>query len=66
MELMPPARFCENGLEISFAYHLRKQAALQNHVDAAISKAINLANENPPSVVKEIFMRAHDLDIINY
>jgi ribonucleoside-diphosphate reductase alpha chain len=49
------------ALEISPDYHLRMQAAFQNHVDAAVSKTVNLAYETPPSVVKEIFLLAHDL-----
>lgn len=49
------------ALEISPDYHLRMQAAFQNHVDAAVSKTVNLANDTAPSVVKEIFLRARDL-----
>ena len=49
------------ALEISPESHLRMQAAFQNHVDAAVSKTVNLAYETPPSVVKEIFLLAHDL-----
>lgn len=49
--------------EISPEYHLRMQAAFQNHIDAAVSKTVNLASDTPPSVVKEIFMRAHDLHL---
>ena len=47
--------------EISPEYHLRMQAAFQNHVDAAVSKTVNLSSDSAPAVVKEIFMRAHDL-----
>jgi ribonucleoside-diphosphate reductase alpha chain len=39
------------------------QAAFQNHVDAAVSKTVNLAPDTPPSVVKEIFIQAHDLHL---
>jgi len=49
--------------EISPEYHLRMQAAFQSHVDAAVSKTVNLAPDASPSVVKEIFMRAHDLGL---
>ncbi|HEX6768880.1 MAG TPA: adenosylcobalamin-dependent ribonucleoside-diphosphate reductase [Candidatus Binatia bacterium] len=47
--------------EISPEYHLRMQAAFQNHVDAAVSKTVNLSSDSAPAVVKDIFMRAHDL-----
>jgi len=47
--------------EISPESHLRMQAAFQNHVDAAVSKTVNLAPDSAPAVVKNIFMRAHDL-----
>ncbi len=49
------------ALEISPEYHLRMQAAFQTHVDAAVSKTVNLANDAPPSVVEKIYLRAHDL-----
>ena len=37
------------------------QAAFQKHVDAAVSKTVNLPPDAPPSKVKKIFMLAHDL-----
>ena len=37
------------------------QAAFQKHVDAAVSKTVNLPSDAPPSTVEEIFMLAHDL-----
>lgn len=49
--------------EILPEYHLRMQAAFQNHVDAAVSKTVNLAPDTPPSIVKEIFIQAHDLHL---
>lgn len=51
------------ALEIAPEYHLRMQAAFQNHVDAAVSKTVNLASDAAPSVVKEIFLRAHELGL---
>jgi len=49
--------------EILPEYHLRMQAAFQNHVDAAVSKTVNLANQATPAMVKEIFLRAHELHL---
>jgi len=49
------------SLEIAPEYHLRMQAAFQNHVDAAVSKTINLPADAPPSAVKEIFLHAREL-----
>ena len=49
------------ALEISFHYHLRMQAAFQTHVDAAVSKTVNLPNDAPQSTVEEIFTLAREL-----
>lgn len=49
------------SLEIAPKYHLRMQAAFQNHVDAAVSRTVNLPADAPPSAVKEIFLRAREL-----
>lgn len=49
--------------EILPEYHLRMQAAFQNHVDAAVSKTVNLANEATPAMIKEIFLRAHEMHL---
>ena len=49
------------ALEIAPEYHVRMQAAFQKHVDAAVSKTVNLPADSPPSIVKEIFTLAHDL-----
>jgi ribonucleoside-diphosphate reductase alpha chain len=49
------------SLEIAPEYHLRMQAAFQNHVDAAVSKTVNLPPDAPLSAVKEIFLRARAL-----
>ena len=49
------------ALEIAPEYHVGMQAAFQKHVDAAVSKTVNLPPDAPLSMVKEIFMLAHDL-----
>jgi ribonucleoside-diphosphate reductase alpha chain len=37
------------------------QAAFQKHVDAAVSKTVNLPSDAPLSMVKEIFILAREL-----
>jgi ribonucleoside-diphosphate reductase alpha chain len=49
------------ALEITPEFHLRMQAAFQQHVDAAVSKTVNLPADSPPDTVREVFLRAHDL-----
>jgi len=49
------------ALEIEPEFHLRMQAAFQEHVDAAVSKTVNLPTSSSPKVVREIFLRAHEL-----
>lgn len=46
------------ALEIDPAAHLRMQAAFQNHVDAAVSKTVNLPADAPVSMVRDIFTAA--------
>ncbi len=49
------------ALEIAPKYHLGMQAAFQSHVDAAVSKTVNLPPEASPAMVKSIFTLARDL-----
>jgi len=49
------------ALEIAPVHHVSMQAAFQKHIDAAVSKTVNLPPDAPPSAVSEIFMLAHDL-----
>ena len=49
------------ALEITPQFHLRMQPAFQAHVDAAVSKTVNLPHDAPPSTVREIFMLARNL-----
>ncbi len=63
LSLLPEAlrRRFPIALEISPQYHLRMQAAFQTHVDAAVSKTVNLPNDAPRSTVEEIFTLAREL-----
>lgn len=49
------------ALEIAPEWHVRMQAAFQAHVDAAVSKTVNLPGDAPLSVVREVFMLARKL-----
>ncbi len=49
------------ALEITPEFHLRMQSAFQQHVDAAVSKTVNLPTDSSPDMVREVFLRAHDL-----
>ena len=43
------------ALEIAPEWHLRIQAAFQAHVDAGVSKTVNLPHDAPPSAVRDVF-----------
>jgi ribonucleoside-diphosphate reductase alpha chain len=49
------------ALDITPEYHLGMQAAFQNHVDAAVSKTVNLPPEASQTMVKNIFLLARNL-----
>ncbi|HLH77995.1 MAG TPA: adenosylcobalamin-dependent ribonucleoside-diphosphate reductase [Candidatus Binataceae bacterium] len=51
------------ALEIEPEFHLLMQAAFQEHVDAAVSKTVNLPTDASPQSVREIFLRAHELHL---
>jgi ribonucleoside-diphosphate reductase alpha chain len=51
------------ALEIEPGLHLRMQAAFQEHVDAAVSKTVNLPTDASPQAVREIFLTAHELGL---
>jgi ribonucleoside-diphosphate reductase alpha chain len=51
------------ALEIAPEFHLRMQAAFQTHVDAAVSKTVNLSKDAPPRAVREIFLLAQKLHL---
>jgi len=46
--------------EIDPMWHLRVQAAFQNHTDNAVSKTVNLPWQTGPDTVREIFLAAHE------
>jgi ribonucleoside-diphosphate reductase alpha chain len=46
------------ALEIAPSWQLRVQVAFQRHVDAAVSKTVNLPADAPPADVREIFLLA--------
>lgn len=63
-ELPAPLRHrFPSALEIAPEYHVGMQAAFQKHVDAAVSKTVNLPPDAPQSRVKDIFRLAHDLHL---
>ncbi|HZO83251.1 MAG TPA: adenosylcobalamin-dependent ribonucleoside-diphosphate reductase [Candidatus Binataceae bacterium] len=51
------------ALEMPPQAHLRMQAAFQKHVDAGVSKTVNLPPDAPPTAVREIFLEAHKLGL---
>jgi ribonucleoside-diphosphate reductase alpha chain len=51
------------ALEIAPKSHLRMQAAFQAHVDAAVSKTVNLPHDATVSAAREIFTLAHELHL---
>ncbi len=51
------------ALEIAPEWHLRMQAAFQSHVDAGVSKTVNLPHDATLSAVREVFKLAHVLNL---
>lgn len=49
------------ALEIAPAFHVRMQAAFQAHMDAGVSKTVNLPTNATPGQVKEVFLLARKL-----
>jgi ribonucleoside-diphosphate reductase alpha chain len=51
------------ALEIAPQWHIRMQAAFQAHIDAAVSKTVNLPTDAPVSAVHEVFNLARTLHL---
>lgn len=51
------------ALEMPPQAHLRMQAAFQAHVDAGVSKTVNLRSGAPVEEVREVFLQAHRLKL---
>jgi ribonucleoside-diphosphate reductase alpha chain len=51
------------ALEIAPQWHARMQAAFQAHIDAAVSKTVNLPPDAPVSAVHEVFNLARTLQL---
>ena len=51
------------ALQIPPAFHVRMQASFQAHVDAAVSKTVNLPPDGPVSAVREVFLLARQLGL---
>lgn len=51
------------ALEIAPEWHVRMQAAFQDHVDAAVSKTVNLPADAPISAAREVFTLARKLHL---
>lgn len=51
------------ALEMSPEWHVRMQAAFQAHVDAGVSKTVNLPHDAPPSAVRDVFTLARGLKL---
>jgi ribonucleoside-diphosphate reductase alpha chain len=51
------------AMEIAPEWHVRMQAAFQAHVDAAVSKTVNLPPDTPVSAVRDVFTLARKLQL---
>jgi ribonucleoside-diphosphate reductase alpha chain len=51
------------AMEIVPQWHVQMQAAFQAHIDAAVSKTVNLPHEAMPDVVRDVFVLARQLKL---
>lgn len=51
------------ALEIPPKFHLQMQAAFQTHIDAGVSKTVNLPPDASTEIVKTVFLLAHRLHL---
>ncbi len=51
------------ALEIAPSMHVRMQAAFQRHIDAAVSKTVNLPHDASPDAVREVYLLARSLKL---
>jgi ribonucleoside-diphosphate reductase alpha chain len=51
------------ALEIAPSVHVRMQAAFQAHVDAAVSKTVNLPVDAAPAAVRDVYVLARSLGL---
>lgn len=54
-------RVFRTALEVDPEYHVRMQAAFQEHTDNAVSKTVNLPEHSTPEDVRKVFVLAHEL-----
>ena len=54
-------RVFKSAYDIAPEWHIRMQAAFQEHCDAAVSKTINLREESPVAAVDEAYKQAYRL-----
>jgi len=57
------SKYCKTALEISPEWHLKIQAQFQKYCDGAISKTINLPYSSTIEDIKNIYLKAHELDL---